>query len=219
MAVLNVRESILAVTIIGLAAIALAAFVSLLVQPTSGTIVAKTETVGGGQEASDSVSTISTINNNNSNAVLGSLFLTGEDTLTSFKQINESYTELSYAGNRTITPPDATTTATINATETGNLTFNLKQNGISVVEGQSLLVTEGGKNNGSEQENATALLVDLNGIRPDDPRSSTGVAFFSTNSTGQLAFLDNMVAIYQVKASQIGTAIEYWKWKGTDPQD
>jgi hypothetical protein len=214
MAVLNVRESILAVTIIGLAAIALAAFVSLLVQPTSGTIVAKTETVGGGQEASDSASTISTINNNNSNAVLGSLFLTGEDTLTNFNRINETYTELSYSGNRTVMPPDATTTATINATETGNLTFNLKPNGISVVEGQSLLVSEGG--NGSEYENATALLVDLNGVGPNDPRSSTGVAFFSTNSTGQLAFLDNMVAIYQVKASPVGTAITYWEWKGAD---
>jgi hypothetical protein len=219
MMALNSIGLILAVTIIGLAGIALAAIASLLVQSASATTDIMTETVGGGQEASNTTSTTSNLNNNNSSAVLGSLFLIGEDTLTSFNRINESYSELSYAGNRTITPPDATTTATINATETGNLTFNLKPNGISVVEGQSLLVTEGGNNNGSEQENATALLVDLNGIRPDDPRSSTGVAFFSTNSTGQLAFLDNMVTIYQVKASQVGTAIEYWKWKGADPQD
>src|SRR5918995_1127923 len=155
-------------------------------------------------------------NNNNSNAVFGSLFLTGEDKLTSFNPINETYTEVSYVGNRTIMPPDATTTATINATETGNLTLNLQPNGITFVEGQSLLVTEGDSNNGAEQENATALLVDLNGVRPDDPRSSTGVVFFSTNSTGQLAFLDNMIAIYQVKASPEGTAIRMWEWKGAD---
>ena len=140
MAVLNVRESILAVTIIGLAAIALAAFVSLLVQSTSATTVSTTEKVGGGQEASDSASTISTINNNNSNAVLGSLFLTGEDTLTDFNRINETYTEVTYSGNRTIMPPEGITTAMINATETGNLTFKLKSNGITVVEGQSILV-------------------------------------------------------------------------------
>ena len=159
-----------------------------------------------------------TTNNNNSNAVLGSLFLTGEDKLTSFNPINETYTVVSYVGNRTIMPPDATT-ATINATETGNLTLNLQPNGITFVEGQSLLVTEGGGNNNSgaeQQENATAVLVDLNGVRPDDPRSSTGVIFFSTNSTGQLAFLDNMIAIYQVKASPAGTAIEMWEWKGAD---
>ena len=162
--------------------------------------------------------TTTTNNNNNSNAVLGSLFLTGEDKLTSFNPINETYTVISYVGNRTIMPPDATT-ATINATETGNLTLNLQPNGITFVEGQSLLVTEGGSNNNSgaeQQENATAVLVDLNGVRPDDPRSSTGVIFFSTNSTGQLAFLDNMIAIYQVKASPAGTAIEMWEWKGAD---
>ena len=162
--------------------------------------------------------TNTTTNNNNSNAVLGSLFLTGEDKLTSFNPINETYTVVSYVGNRTIMPPDATT-ATINATETGNLTLNLQPNGITFVEGQSLLVTEGGSNNNSgaeQQENATAVLVDLNGVRPDDPRSSTGVIFFNTNSTGQLAFLDNMIAIYQVKASPAGTAIEMWEWKGAD---
>jgi hypothetical protein len=159
----------------------------------------------------------STNNNNSSNAVLGSLFLTGEDKLTSFNPINETYTVVSYVGNRTIIPPDATT-ATINATETGNLTLNLQPNGITFVEGQSLLVTEGGGNNigAEQQENATAVLVDLNGVRPDDPRSSTGIIFFSTNSTGQLAFLDNMIAIYQVKASPAGTAIEMWEWKGAD---
>ncbi len=41
----------------------------------------------------------------------------------------------------------------------------------------SLLVTKGG-------EKATAMLVGLDGIRSHDPRSSTDVAFYSTNSTG-----------------------------------
>jgi hypothetical protein len=216
MKTLNVLGVIVAVTIIaalaGIAVVAAAA--SLLVQSASATDVMTSTTVGGGEE--EAVNT-TTATNNVSNAVLGSLFLTGEDKLTSFNPINETYTEVSYVGNRTIMPTDATTTATINATETGNLTLNLQPNGITFVEGQSLLVTEGGNNNGgTEQENATALLVDLNGVRPDDPRSSTGVVFFSTNSTGQLAFLDNMIAIYQVKASPEGTAIQMWEWKGAE---
>jgi hypothetical protein len=111
-------------------------------------------------------------------------------------------------------PPDSTNTTissamTINATEKGNLTLKLQLNGITFVEGQSFLVAEGGGSNNSDdgeateqQENATAMLVDLNGVRPDDPRSSTGVAFFSTNSTGQLAFLDNLIAIYKLKHLQ-----------------
>ena len=214
MTTLSVIELILAVTIIALAGIAVAAVASLLVQSASATDI-MTETLGE-EDALNTPSTSTANNNNNSNAVLGSLFLTGEDKLTSFNPINETFTEVSYVGNRTIMPPDATT-ATINATETGNLTLNLQPNGITFVEGQSLLVTEGNSNNnGAEQENATALLVDLNGVRPDDPRSSTGVIFFSTNSTGQLAFLDNLIAIYQVKASPAGTAIEMWEWKGAD---
>lgn len=215
MTTLSVIELILAVTIIALAGIAVAAVASLLVQSASATDI-MTETLGE-EDALNTPSTSTANNNNNSNAVLGSLFLTGEDKLTSFNPINETFTEVSYVGNRTIMPPDATTATTINATEIGNLTLNLQPNGITFVEGQSLLVTEGNSNNnGTEQENATAVLVDLNGVRPNDPRSSTGVIFFSTNSTGQLAFLDNMIAIYQVKASPAGTAIEMWEWKGAD---
>src|SRR5919106_6723788 len=221
MKTLDVLGVIVAVTIIAaLAGIAVvAAGASLLVQSASATDVMTSATVGGEEEEAVNTTTATTTNNV-SNAVLGSLFLTGEDKLTSFNPINETYTEVSYVGNRTIMPPDSTTTATINATETGNLTLNLQPNGITIVEGQSLLVTEGGESNNSrgaeQQENATAILVDLNGVRPDDPRSSTGVVFFSTNSTGQLAFLDNMIAIYQVKASPAGTAIEMWEWKGAD---
>jgi hypothetical protein len=215
MTTLIVIELILAVTIIALAGIAVAAVASLLVQSASATDI-MTETLGE-EDALNTPSTSTANNNNNSNAVLGSLFLTGEDKLTSFHPINKTFTEVSYVGNRTIMPPDATTATTINATEIGNLTLNLQPNGITFVEGQSLLVTEGNSNNnGAEQENATAVLVDLNGVRPDGPRSSTGVIFFSTNSTGQLAFLDNMIAIYQVKASPAGTAIEMWEWKGAD---
>jgi hypothetical protein len=222
MAALNVIELILAVTKIGLAAIALAAVAPIVVQSASATADVMTETVGVEQGASNNTSTNTTLNNiNNSNAVLGSLFLTGEDRLTSFNRINETYTEITYAGNRTILPIEGVTTVMMNATETGNLTLKLQPNGITIIEGQSILVTKGrvGGNNSSgteQQENATAILVDLNGVRPDDPRSSTGVAFFSTNSTGQLAFLDKMIAIYQVNASPVGTAIRMWEWKGAD---
>lgn len=197
-------------------------WVVLWMQPvSSGTDNVVPETAGGEQEASNTTSTISTINNtSSSNAVLGTLFLTGEDRLTSFNKINATYTVISYVGNRTIIPTEGVTTAITNATETGNLTLKLQSNGITFVEGQSVLVTEGrvGDNSGNavQQENATAMLVDLNGVRPDDPRSSTGVAFFSTNSTGQLAFLDKMIAIYQVKASPEGTTIRMWEWKGAD---
>ncbi|HEX5905320.1 MAG TPA: hypothetical protein VFY50_04675 [Candidatus Nitrosocosmicus sp.] len=150
--------------------------------------------------------------------VLGRMFLNGTDTLTRFNPINETYTKISYAGNRSIIPP-YTTNLTINATERGNLSMIHQPSGITtIVIGQSLLTTKINENSEMKQENATALLVDLNGVRSDDPRSSTGVVFFKTNSTGQLAFLDNMIAIYQVKASPVGTDIRMWQWNGADIQ-
>jgi len=227
MRTLNVMGVTVAVTKIlalaGIAEVAVVVAPLLLVQSASATtdvMTGTTTSVGGGEQEVATSTTTTTTANNISNAVLGSLFLTGQDRLTSFNRINETYTEVSYVGNRTIMSPDAPTTPTINATETGNLTLNLQPNRITFVEGQSLLVTEEGggnnNNNSSEQENATALLVDLNGVRPDDPRSSTGVAYFSTNSTGQLAFLDNMIAIYQIKSSPAGSAIEMREWKDAD---
>ena len=216
MRILCVIELILAVAIIALFGITAAAEVESLFLVHSAS--AATDVMTGILEVSLNTMSRNNTTANSSNAVLGTLFLTGDDKLTSFNPINETYTEVSYVGNRTIMLPNANDT-TINATETGNLTLKLQPNGITFVEGQSLLVTGGESNNGGgaeQQENATAVLVDLNGVRPDDPRSSTGVVFFNTNSTGQLAFLDNMIAIYQVKASPVGTAIQMWEWKGAD---
>jgi hypothetical protein len=208
-------------------AVAIAAVSLDLVQSASATTTdVMTGTLGEVESSSLNTTSMSSNDNNNSDSILGRLFLTGEDRLTNFNQINQTYTEVSYVGNRTIVPPsdptNTTTALTITATETGNLTLKLQPGGITFVEGQSLLVTEERDSNNQDSsdaeqsENATALLVDLNGVRPDDPRSSTGVAFFSTNSTDQLRFLDNLIAIYQVKASSAGTAIQMWEWKGAD---
>lgn len=208
-------------------AVALAVTSLNLVQSANATTTTDMMTGTLGEEPLNTTSMSSNDNNNNnSDSVLGRLFLTGEDRLTNFNQINQTYTEVSYVGNRTIVPPsdppNTTTAVTINATETGNLTLKLQPGGITFVEGQSLLVTGAGDSNNQDggnaeqSENATAFLVDLNGVRPDDPRSSTGIAFFSTNSTGQLRFLDNLIAIYQVEASPAGTAIQMWEWKGAD---
>jgi hypothetical protein len=129
MRTLNVMGVTVAVTkilaLVGIAEVAVVVAPLLLVQSASATtdvMTGTTTSVGGGggggeQEVATSTTTTTTANNI-SNAVLGSLFLTGQDRLTSFNRINETYTEVSYVGNRTIMSPDAPTTATINATET-----------------------------------------------------------------------------------------------------
>ena len=62
--------------------------------------------------------------------------------------------------------------------------------------------------------------VQITRFNPDGTAVGTGVAFFSTNSTGELAFLNNMVGIMQSEFSSEGGTIRTWEWKsGTLPFD
>jgi hypothetical protein len=168
---------------------------------------------GGEQEAVSSTTT--NANNNVSNALLGSLFLVVEFERTSVNPVNETYIESTGVSNLTIIPQNTTTTTTINATLTSNATVNILTNGPVLYQGQSLIVTEGDDGGGTaEQENATTTFVDISRMNPDGTVVGTGVVFFSTNSTGQLAFLDNMVGISQTEFSPEGGTIRMWEWKG-----
>src|SRR5215203_1774935 len=212
----NAIGVIVAVTIIALAGIAIvaaAAAASLLVQSASATtdVMTTTTSVGGGGEQEGASSTNTTTNDNVSNAVLGRLFSFGEGTEATVNPINETYIVVSYSGNRIIIPPNATGT-TINSTETGNVTINIQPNGLSFDQGQAFIVTEDGA--AEEGENATITFVLLSRTNPDGTGNSTSVTFFSTNSTGQLAFLDNMVAIGQTESSPEGARFREWEWKG-----
>jgi hypothetical protein len=210
----NAIGVIVAVTIIALAGIAIvaAADASLLVQSASAATdvtMTTTTSVGGGEQGA--ASSTNTTTNNVSNAALGRLFSFGEGTEATVNPINETYIVVSYSGNRIIIPPNATGT-TINSTETGNVTINIQPNGLSFDQGQAFIVTEDGA--AEEGENATITFVLLSRTNPDGTGNSTSVTFFSTNSTGQLAFLDNMVAIGQTESSPEGARFREWEWKG-----
>jgi hypothetical protein len=156
-----------------------------------------------------------TANNNVSNAALGNPFMIVDFQTASVNPINETYIEISTVHNVTIIPPNATATGTtINGTETANTTVNILPNGLALDKGQSLIVIEGEDDGTAEQENATTTFVDISRMNPDGTGSGTGVVFFSTNSTGQLAFLDNMVGINDSEFSQGGGTIRVWEWKG-----
>jgi hypothetical protein len=214
---LNAIGVIVAGTIIALAGIAIVsvAAASLLVQSASATtdVMTTTTTSVGGEEEEAVSSSTNTTTNNVSNAVLGDLFMIVEFQTASVNPINETYIETSTVNNVTIMPPNATTGTTINATETANVTVNILPNGLALDKGQSLIVTEGDDGT-AEQENATTTFVDISRISPDGSGSGTGVVFFSTNSTGQLAFLDNMVGINQGEFSPGRGTIRVWEWKG-----
>jgi hypothetical protein len=179
---------------------------------TIGNNTTTTTSAGGEQEG---VSSTTTTNNNVSNAVLGDVFMIVEFETASVNPINETYSEISTVHNVTLMPPNATIGMTINATETANTTVNILPNGLALDKGQSLIVTEGEDGgDAAEQENATTTFVDISRMNPDGSGAGTGVVFFSTNSTGQLAFLDNMVGINDSEFSPGGGTIRVWEWKG-----
>src|SRR5215208_5540291 len=184
---------------------------TLVSASTTGNTTTTTTSVGG--EEQEAVSTPTTTTNNNvSNDVLGSLFLTGENIEFNVNPINEIYSVISYLGSRIIMPPNAPGIV-INATETGNVTSNIQPNGLSIEQGQGFIVTEDGAAT-EKEENATFTYVMLSRANPDGTGAGTGVAFLNTNSTGQLAFLDNMLAIAHVEFSPEGSTLKIWEWKG-----
>jgi hypothetical protein len=92
--------------------------------------------------------------NNNSDSILGCLFLTHEGERTTYNPINDTHIEVSFVGNTTIMPPNATTT--INATESGNATLNIQPNGVALALGQVFLLTH--DDDGEATQKETQLL-------------------------------------------------------------
>jgi hypothetical protein len=193
---------IVAMITIALAGIALLVASSSLVQSASATDVMNT--------TSDRA--VGSSSNNNSNVTLGNLVYVAHGIEEAANPVNDTYIVISYVDSVTLMPPNATTGDVINATERGNFTVNILPNGLSVDQGQGLIMTEDG---GGQQETATVTFASLGRSDPEGTTgSSTGAAFFSTNSTGQLAFLNNMVGIAQVEFSPEGSTVRIWEWKG-----
>ena len=73
-----------------------------------------------------------------------------------------------------------------------------------IAQGQILISTEDGS------ENGTVFFTEIG-----QNEKGIGVAYFTTNSTGKLAFLDNLVAVLQDELQPSGnTSITVWEWKG-----
>src|SRR5215217_4051041 len=201
-----------AATIFALAIILASTTISPVSASTTGNNT--TTSVGGGEQEAVS-NTTATTTNNASNALLGRLFSyldEEEDVESNVNPVNETYIVVSYSGNRIILPPN--TTDIINATETANVTIDIQPHGLSFYQGHAVIMTEGDAAAEEGGETATISFVYLTRTNPDGSGSGTGVTYFSTNSTGQLAFLDNIVAIGQVEYSPSINRFAEWEWKG-----
>jgi hypothetical protein len=206
MKALNIIGLTRGVTLIAITGIAVATTTALLIQTVGATDVMNTTNL----TTEEAIVT----GNNNTNITLGNLFYRAKTLEETYNPVNETNAVISYVYSVTLMPPDATATgAVINSTERGNFTVNNLPDGLSINQGQGLIMTEDDDGDGQE-ERATATFVSLARINPDGIGSATSVVFFNTNSTGQLAFLNNMIGIAQVELSPEGTTVRIWEWKG-----
>jgi hypothetical protein len=121
--------------------------------------------------------------------------------------------EVSLSGNGTLTLPNSTETIAVNSTGSALVNFETTS-----VIAQELLTTA---EDDDASENASATIYEI--TRHDvNARTEKGVvtAVFETNSTGQLAYLDGMIAVGQADVDEAGnTDITLWEFETGIPYE
>jgi hypothetical protein len=149
----------------------------------------------------DIMPTSSNNNNNNSIILAEKPFLVEHGRTVAANPVNQTHIQISLAGNGTITLPNST--ETVKTKDTGDAIARLTPTG-NIAQGQIHISTEDGS------ENAIVFFTEIG-----QNEKGIGVAYFATNSTGKLAFLDNMVAVIQDEVQPNGdTLITAWEWRG-----
>jgi hypothetical protein len=161
---------------------------------------ASTIPTGGATETNESTAPTSN-NNNNAITLAEKPFLVEHGRTVAATPINQTHIQISLAGNGRITLPNST--ETVMTKDTGNAIARLTPTG-NIVHGQIHVRTEDGS------ENATVFFTEIG-----QGEKGVGVAYFITNSTGKLAFLDNMIAVIEDEIQPNGdTLITAWEWSG-----
>lgn len=157
------------------------------------------------QQTTGNVATNTSVQNTTSDITsLGDPFYTERTKATSIRVIdvsNEPKVEVSFSGNGTIRD-------SINVTDIGT-TWNIQTSGGMIhSEGQGILTTQQG-------ETATYTQQAIGQFTPEGRVVFHGSMFFKTLSpTGQLAFLDNQMGIYNYESDIAGNAIkQVWEWQ------
>ena len=129
-------------------------------------------------------------------ATLGEPIFVEEGKVTGQKEIRPNRTQYTIASNGTMND-------NIEVTNTGEYVSISKGNNLVFDQGEGVIKTK----DGSETANHTFIEVG-NGT------DFQGALAFSTNSTGQLSFLNNILMIYKIDGDESGNfAGTYWHWK------
>jgi hypothetical protein len=119
---------------------------------------------------------------------------------TNIANITQNLSRVTFEGNGTFMLP----TGNVSTISSGYSLIN-STGGLVRVSGQVLVKTIDGK------ESAT---VDFARFTPINSTMGVGIAYIKTNSTGQLAPLNNTLMVYKNEAiSQTQSMSTFWKWK------
>jgi hypothetical protein len=190
------KRSPLTISLLLAAATVAIGFGAVLLTTTMQDITANASVPSDDTEMNESIAT-------SSNAITLSEkpFLVEQGKTVAATPINQTHIQISLAGNGTIMLPNST--EIVKTKDTGNAIARLTPTGDDIVHGQIHINTEDGS------ENGTVFFTEIgqNG-------KGIGVAYFSTNSTGKLAFLDNMVGVLQDELEPNGnTVISVFEWR------
>ena len=132
---------------------------------------------------------------------LGKPFFEEKGKITGQKEIGTNTTQISYSSNGTMD-------GNIPVTTSGNFMSISKGNNVTYNHGQAIVTAK----DGTEIANYTFLAVGK--ISEEGKPNFNGVSVYSTNSTGKLGFLNNMVGIFKVEIDKMGNFVnKEWEWK------
>jgi hypothetical protein len=133
---------------------------------------------------------------------LGEPFLITQGKTTGQTEIGPNRTEYSYSSNGTLN-------GTIEVTDTGKYVSVSQGNNVTFDQGVGVVATK----DGSEMANYT--LIEVSNVTQDGKVVFQGAVVYTTNSTGNLAFLDNTLSIF--RGEQDFTTGDFtsteWAWK------
>ena len=136
-------------------------------------------------------------------------------TVTGQNPINASQVQVSLSGNGNLTLPNSTETIAVNSIGSALVNFETT----SVIAQEFLTTTTNTRDGRSENASATIYEITRHDVKT---RTEKGVvtAIFETNSTGQLAFLDGMIAVGQAEVDAVGnTNITLWEFETDIPYE
>ena len=98
----------------------------------------------------------------------------------------------------------------VGVTETVTFWSTFRPGGLFYGEGQGVLMTKDGS-----REIATITPQGIGRFTNQGQKVSiSGSVFFRTSSTGKLAFLNNVVGVFEYEADEAGnTIVKVWEWK------